>query len=108
MADERLCWLPAIELAALIRRKKASPVEVMDAILDRIERINPKLNAFVTLTDEAARREAKAAQRALTRRRTVLGPLDGVPFSVKVLVVHTRVRTTFRTTPYRDDRPTQE
>src|SRR2546430_4932731 len=78
MADERLCWLPATELAALMRRKKVSPVEVMDAILDRIERINPKLNAFVTLTDEAARREAKAAERALTRRRTVLRPLHGV------------------------------
>jgi len=80
MADERLCWLPAIELAALIRRKKASPVEVVDAILDRIERINPKLNAFVTLTDEAARREAKAAERALMRRSGALGPLHGVPF----------------------------
>src|SRR2546429_4792874 len=47
---------------------------VVDAILDRIERINPKLNAFVTLTDEAARREAKAAERALMSRSTLLGP----------------------------------
>src|SRR2546427_388340 len=67
MADERLCWLPATELTALIRRKKVSPVEVVDAILDRVERLNPKLNAFVTLTDEAARREAKAAERAARR-----------------------------------------
>jgi len=80
MADGRLCWLPATELATLIRRKKVSPVEVVDAILDRIERINPKLNAFVTLTDEAARREAKAAERALMSRSTLLGPLHGVPF----------------------------
>ena len=108
MADERLCWLPATELAALMRRKKVSPVEVMDAILDRIERINPKLNAFVTLTDEAARREAKAAERALTRRRTVLGPLHGVPFSVKDLVVTKGVRTTFGTPLYRDNVPTED
>src|SRR3989441_10151647 len=38
MADERLCWLPATELAAAIRRKRVSPVEVVDAILDRVER----------------------------------------------------------------------
>src|SRR5438034_913988 len=98
----------ATELAALMRRKKVSPVEVMDAILDRIERINPKLNAFVTLTDEAARREAKAAERALTRRRTVLGPLHGVPFSVKDLVVTKGVRTTFGTPLYRDNVPTED
>src|SRR5437868_9026578 len=108
MADERLCWLPAIELAALIRRKKASPVEVVDAILDRIERINPKLNAFVTLTDEAARREAKAAERALMRRSGALGPLHGVPFSVKDLVVTKGVRTTFGTPLYRDNVPSED
>src|SRR5438034_1139219 len=88
--------------------REVSPVEVMDAILDRIERINPKLNAFVTLTDEAARREAKAAERALTRRRTVLGPLHGVPFSVKDLVVTKGVRTTFGTPLYRDNVPTED
>src|SRR5205809_1084534 len=67
MADERLCWQPATELAAAIRRKRVSPVEVVDAILERVERINPKLNAFVTLTDEAARREAKALSLGLMR-----------------------------------------
>src|SRR2546430_232435 len=105
MADERLCWLPVTELAAAIRRKRVSPVEVVDAILDRVERINPKLNAFVTLTDEAARREAKAAERALMKRRAVLGPLHGVPFSVKDLVVTKGVRTTFGTPLYRDNVP---
>src|SRR5437016_3312446 len=108
MADGRLCWLPATERATLIRRKKVSPVEVVDAILDRIERINPKLNAFVTLTDEAARREAKAAERALMRRSTLLGPLHGVPFSVKDLVVTKGVRTTFGTPLYRDNVPTED
>src|SRR5213083_2639272 len=108
MADERLCWQPATELAAAIRRKKVSPVEVVDAILERVERINPKLNAFVTLTDEAARREAKAAERALMKRRAVLGPLHGVPFSVKDLVVTKGVRTTFGTPLYRDNVPTED
>src|SRR5437773_7774506 len=108
MADERLCWQPATELAAAIRRKRVSPVEVVDAILERVERINPKLNAFVTLTDEAARREAKAAERALMKRGGSLGPLHGVPFSVKDLVVTKGVRTTFGTPLYRDNVPTED
>src|SRR3990172_7666699 len=106
MADERLPWLPATELAALIRKKKVSPVEVEDAVLDRIERINPRLNAFVTLTDEQARGDAKAAERTLTKKRATLGPLHGVPFSVKDLVITRGVRTTFGTPLYRDNVPT--
>src|SRR5205809_3044374 len=108
MADERLCWLPATELAAAIRRKRVSPVEVVDAILERVERINPKLNAFVTLTDEPARREAKAAERALSKKGARLGPLHGVPFSVKDLVITKGVRTTFGTPLYRDNVPSED
>ena len=108
MSDERLCWLPATELAALIRKKKVSPVEVVDAVLDRIAKVNPALNAFVTLTDVQARREARAAERALTRRGAALGPLHGVPFSVKDLVVTKGVRTTFGTPLYRDNVPAED
>src|SRR5437764_7602087 len=108
MSDERLCWTPATELAALIRKKKVSPVEVLDAVLDRIERLNPKLNAFVTLTDEQARRAAKAAERALSKKGARLGPLHGVPFSVKDLVITKGVRTTFGTPLYRDNVPSED
>ena len=108
MADARLPWLPATELAALIRKKKVSPVEVVDAVLERLERINPRLNAFVTLTDEQARRDAKAAERTLTKKRATLGPLHGVPFSVKDLVITRGVRTTFGTPLYRDNVPTED
>src|SRR4029453_4627970 len=90
-------------LAAMIRSKKVSPVEVIDAVLDRIEKLNPKLNAFVTVTDAAARREAKAAERALGKQSARLGPLHGVPFSVKDLVNTRGVRTTFGTPFYRDN-----
>ena len=83
MADLRLAWLPATELAAMIRKRKVSPVDVVDAALDRIEKLNPRLNAFVTVTDAAARHQAKAAERALGKRSARLGPLHGVPFSVK-------------------------
>ena len=108
MADARLAWLPATELAALIKRKKVSPVEVVDGVLDRIRTINPRLNAFVTLTEESARREAKVAERALMKRGARLGPLHGVPFSVKDLVITRGVRTTFGTPLYRDNVPTED
>jgi aspartyl-tRNA(Asn)/glutamyl-tRNA(Gln) amidotransferase subunit A len=108
MSDTRLVWLSATELAALIRRKKVSPVEVVDAVLGRIAALNPRLNAFVTLTDEAARREAKAAERAVMKRGARLGPLHGVPFSVKDLVITRGVRTTFGTPLFRDNVPTED
>ena len=53
-AADDLCWMPAAQMAGLFRRRKLSPVEVMGAVLARIERLNPALNAFVTLTAETA------------------------------------------------------
>src|SRR3989441_1984042 len=103
-----LCWLSATELATLIRTKKVSPVEVVDAVLARIEKINPTINAYVTLTADAARREAKAAERAVGKKGARLGPLHGVPFSVKDLVITKGVRTTFGTPLYRDNVPTED
>ena len=107
MASNDLCWMPASEMAAAIRRKKLSPVEVMKAVLGRIERLNPTLNAFVTLTTEQAMRAARAAERALTKRGARLGPLHGVPFSTKDLVVTKGIRTTFGTRLYADNVPTE-
>jgi aspartyl-tRNA(Asn)/glutamyl-tRNA(Gln) amidotransferase subunit A len=103
-----LHWQPATTLARLIRTKKVSPVEVLGAILDRIDKLNPRLNAFVTLTIDQARRDARAAERALTKRSAKLGPLHGVPFSVKDLVITKGVRTTFGTPLYRDNVPTED
>ena len=106
-ADE-LSWLPATTLAGMIKRKKVSPVEVVNTILARIEALNPILNAFVTVTAEQARREARAAERALGKRGATLGPLHGVPFSVKDLVITRGVRTTFGTPLYRDNVPPED
>ncbi|MBI4593966.1 MAG: amidase, partial [Candidatus Rokubacteria bacterium] len=108
MRDDALGWLSAAELAALIRRKKVSPVEVIDAVLARIGTVNPRINAYVTLMAEAARKEARTAERQLTRRSARLGPLHGVPFSVKDLVITKGVRTTFGTPLYRDHVPTED
>jgi aspartyl-tRNA(Asn)/glutamyl-tRNA(Gln) amidotransferase subunit A len=76
-----LIHLDATELAELIRTREVSPVEVVQAHLDRIEAINPKVNAIVTLADGALN-AAKAAEEALFAGVEV-GPLHGVPFTVK-------------------------
>ena len=62
-----LCYMPALELGAAIRAKKVSPVEVVDAVLARIERLNPTLNAYCTVTAAAARAAAKEAEAAVMR-----------------------------------------
>ena len=67
MDATELCYMPATELGAAIRSKKVSPVEVMDAVLARIERLNPRLNAYCTVTDAAARAVAKEAEAAVMR-----------------------------------------
>jgi aspartyl-tRNA(Asn)/glutamyl-tRNA(Gln) amidotransferase subunit A len=108
MAGDDLCWTPATDLAALIRRKKVSPVEVVDAVLARIEIMNPRLNAYVTVLGDQARAQAKAAERAVTRKSATLGPLHGVPFSVKDLVITRGVRTTFGTPLFRDNVPDED
>ncbi|HEX6820987.1 MAG TPA: amidase [Candidatus Sulfotelmatobacter sp.] len=77
-----LTFLPASAMAAQIRAKKLSPVELAEAHLAKIERLNPKLNAFVQVNPERVRGEARAAESAITEGRD-LGPLHGVPISIK-------------------------
>jgi Asp-tRNA(Asn)/Glu-tRNA(Gln) amidotransferase A subunit family amidase len=74
--------LSAGEIAAQIRRKEISPVEVARAYLDRIERLNPKLKAFVDYKPEVVLAQAREAEKALLRGDE-LGPLLGVPLSIK-------------------------
>ncbi len=77
-----LTFLPAVSMAEQIRKKKLSPVELVDAHLRQIERLNPKLNAFVHVDAEQARHAAYEAEDAVTQNQT-LGPLHGVPLSIK-------------------------
>lgn len=80
-----LTSLSATEMAAGIRRREFSPVELVEAHLERIERLNPLLNAFVTVDGEGALRAAKAAKAALdsSGEAASLGPLHGVPLTIK-------------------------
>jgi Asp-tRNA(Asn)/Glu-tRNA(Gln) amidotransferase A subunit family amidase len=89
-----LCYMPATELVAAIKAKQVSPVEVVDAVLARIERLNPQLNAYCTITAESARAAAKEAEAAVMRGNTV-GTLHGIPVSIKDLVTTKGVRTTY-------------
>ena len=76
--------LSACEIAAQIRHREVSPVEVAQARLDRIDRLNPRLNAFVDYKPEAVLAQARAAEKALLRTNPdELGPLHGVPLSIK-------------------------
>src|SRR6201996_4953709 len=77
----QLIQLDATELAERIARRDVSPVEVMQAHLDRIAEVNPKVNAIVTLADSALE-DAKKAEAAV-KSGARLGPLHGVPFTVK-------------------------
>lgn len=76
-----LTYSDATKLAELIRTKEVSPVEVVQAHLNRIEALNPKLNAIVTVADDALR-SAKAAEAAVMAGEK-LAPLHGVPFTAK-------------------------
>src|SRR5262245_44828719 len=106
MSDE-LVWMTAVDLARGIARKKVSPVEVVDAVLARIEKLST-LNAYVTLDADVARKAANAAERAVPKPAARLGPLHGVPFSVKDLVTTRGIRTTFGTPLYRDNVPAED
>jgi Asp-tRNA(Asn)/Glu-tRNA(Gln) amidotransferase A subunit family amidase len=93
MPSDDLCWTPATELARMIRDKDTSPVEIVDAFLSRIDRVNPAVNAYCTVTADEARAAARRAEEAVSRG-DALGPLHGVPYSLKDLTPVRGVRTT--------------
>src|ERR1700752_2743485 len=77
-----LTRLTAAEMAAQVRNRKASPVDLVKAHFERIERLNPKFNAYVCVDEERALTAARAAESALLHGDDV-GPLHGVPVSIK-------------------------
>ncbi|WP_432970187.1 amidase [Dactylosporangium sp. CA-233914] len=99
--SEELHWKSAAELGELYRRREVSPVEVVDAVLDRMERVDPVVNIMVTTTAEQARADAKEAERRF-RAGDDLPPLYGVPMTVKDLAETAGVRTTYGSIAYAD------
>ena len=80
-------------LSKLIASREISCLEVIDSTIERIEKLNPRLNAFITILDEYARREAKHAD-SLIKQGKYLGPLHGIPISLKDLIYIKGVRST--------------
>lgn len=107
MARAELCYTPALELAAMVRRREISASEVVEAFLERIERVNPLLNAYCTVTADAARVVARRIDEAFGRGDAV-GPLAGVPVSIKDLLITKGVRTTRGSLLFADAVPTED
>src|SRR5690606_478551 len=100
---DELWALPATELIARYRRRELSPVEVTDAVLARIEQLDPTINAYVTRTPELAMENARAAEQAYLRGQP--GAVAGVPVAIKDLTPTRGIRSTFGSLLYADHVP---
>jgi amidase len=107
-AGRDLCFVPATELARLYRARKVSPLEVMQAVLARVDAVNPVVNACVTLARESALTAGRQATRALGRKGRPLPPLHGVPVSIKDLFSTSGIRTTWGSVIYQDHVPEED
>jgi len=99
-----ICFLSAVEMARLIRARKLSAREALAAHLKQIERVNPKVNAIVTLAAAMANEAAARADEAQARKQA-LGPLHGLPVAHKDLLETRGIRTTFGSPLYKDNVP---
>lgn len=108
-ADESadLTQLSLSEASQLLRTKKVSPVELTNECLSRIERLNAKLNAFITVTADSAQTEARQAEAEIQRGHW-RGPLHGVPIALKDLVDTAGVRTTAASGIFKNRVPTED
>ena len=108
MNRDDLCFTPATELAEMIRNGEVSALDATEAVLARIEEVEPKINSFITVCADEARRDAKAADEALAKSKSNgadLAPLHGVPLGVKDLLNTKGVRTTFASYAYENNVP---
>lgn len=99
-----ICFMPAVEMAHRLRERELSAVEVLEAHLRQIERVNPQVNAIVTLRPEAAMEAARVADAALARHEPV-GPLHGLPIAHKDLFETRGIRTTYGSPIFADNVP---
>ncbi len=108
VADTEVCYMKALDLAALLRNKKISTREVMQAHLKQIARVNAKVNAIVTLVPEdQLMSQALAADESLAKGY-LAGPLHGLPMAVKDLTETAGIRTTYGSPLWKDFVPSQD
>lgn len=101
MLSEDILYSSITELAALLRAKRISPVELTESYLERLERIGPRLGAVAAVMRDSSRKQAREAEREIMRGR-YRGPLHGIPYAVKDLLATRSARTTWGAQPYRD------
>jgi amidase len=106
-AAASVCFMSAVEMARLIRTKKLSAREALAEHLKQIERVNPKVNAIVTLVPDMAGEAAAKADEMQARKET-LGPLHGLPVAHKDLFETRGIRTTFGSPLYKDNISTED
>jgi aspartyl-tRNA(Asn)/glutamyl-tRNA(Gln) amidotransferase subunit A len=102
-----ICQMATAALARCVAARELSPVEVVDAVVDRLDRLDPILHMFATVVPEQARREAKRIEADLAAGRLV-GPLAGVPTGVKDLIYTKGIRTAFGSLAYADFVPEED
>jgi aspartyl-tRNA(Asn)/glutamyl-tRNA(Gln) amidotransferase subunit A len=102
-----ICRMDAVTLAENIRKKQLSPTEVTQAVLERMDKLNPVLGAFCTPTPDIARAQAKQVEADIMAGRSV-GPLAGVPVGIKDLVLTKGIRTTSGSIIYKDFVPDED
>ncbi len=107
IADRDLCFTSAVDLQKLYRARKVSPLEVMQAVMARIDAVNPAVNAVVTLARDSALWEARRATAALRRGRD-LPPLFGVPVGIKDITPTRGLRTTYGSKLFEDHVPDED
>ena len=93
MQENELVFKSGRELGAMIRSKQVSPLEIVGAFLDRIEKLNPKVNAFITILRDEALTKARQAEREIQAGRYI-GPLHGLPYAPKDILATKGHRTT--------------
>jgi len=99
--------LSIVDASALIRRKAVSPLELTQAFLARIEKINPLVNAFITVTAEQALQQARDAEKEIQRGQW-RGPLHGIPIGLKDLIDTRGIRTTAASAVFKDRVPAED
>src|SRR6266481_7066417 len=101
-----VCFMSAVEMARLIRAKKLSAREALAAHLKQIERVNPKVNAIITIVAEMASESAAKADE-MQARKEKLGPLHGLPVAHKDLLETRGIRTTYGSPLLKDNIPAE-
>ncbi len=107
LSAEELCFTPAVELREMMRKKVISPVELIRTFLEQIDKVNPAINAYCTLVSEMALEAAKKAESAIMQGGEV-GPLSGLPVSIKDVVPTAGIRTTYGSKLYENLVPSED